>query len=177
MVSSKINNDKIHVMVMGGTIDSIDIEIPFPKNPTGKSIIPDFMRTIKLDERIAFTTICMKDSRELTKDDFIKLHKNIKKCKANEIIVTSGTYNMPDIARFLETALKNNKKTIVLTGSTLPIYGFPLSDGPFNIGYSVAMVRQLKSGVYVCMNGNTFTPGEVFKLVSEGKFESIFNLK
>jgi L-asparaginase/Glu-tRNA(Gln) amidotransferase subunit D len=57
----------------------------------------------------------------------------------------------------------------------IPIKGFAPSDGPFNLGYAIAKLEDLENGVYVCMNANVFTPDEVIKEVSEGRFSSIFN--
>jgi L-asparaginase len=74
---------------------------------------------------------------------------------------------MPDTARYLEANLKNNKKTIILTGSMIPLVGFTPSDAPFNLGYSIAKIENLKKGIYVCMNGTIFKPSEVLKLIKE----------
>ncbi len=170
-------DDKIHFIITGGTIDSKDSEIPFPSPPFEKSVIPQYMKNLRSDYKFNFSVVCLKDSRSLTKMDIKKIYGAIKKSKCRQIIITGGTYAMPDVARFLEANMRGTKKTIILTGSMLPIYGFPMSDGPFNLGYSVAMLRELPAGVYVCMNGKIFSPGEVLKYVSEGRFESIFSLK
>lgn len=116
----------------------------------------------------------MKDSRALTKGDRQKMLKTIEASKAKMIIITHGTYTMPDTARYLEKNLKRKDQTIVLTGSMVPIKGFDFSDGPFNLGFAFAMVTKLSAGVYVCMNNRAFAPEEVAKDIKEGKFYSVF---
>ncbi len=163
----------IHVMITGGTIDSIDQDIRYPMVPQEKSIVPHYVKSLKLDNKIKFTLICFKDSRDISRDDLKNLLTAIRKTSLKNIIITIGTFAMPDVSRFLELNLNKKNKTIVLTGSMIPIYGFPLSDGPFNLGYAVSQVQILKNDVYVCMNGKTLTSKEVMKAVDEGKFVSI----
>jgi L-asparaginase len=166
--------ETIHFILTGGTIDSQYDGSKDTAVPTEKSSIPRFLKTIKLSQKIIYSEICMKDSRELNVNDRENILKTIKKSKSNKIIITHGTYTMPDSARYLEANLKNNKKTIILTGSMIPLVGFTPSDAPFNLGYSIAKIENLKKGIYVCMNGTIFKPSEVLKLIKEGRFTSIF---
>ena len=69
---------------------------------------------------------------------------------------------------------KNRKIEIIFTGSMIPLLGFYPTDAPFNLGFAISKVQELKSGVYLCMNGETFTPAEVAKNLGEGKFYSVF---
>lgn len=117
----------------------------------------------------------MKDSRQLTEAGRKEILKVIKESPHQKIIITHGTYTMPDTARYLKANLKRNDQTIILTGSMVPIKGFAPSDGTFNLGYAIAQVQTLKPGIYVCMNGRVFTPEEVLKLIQEGRFASIFS--
>lgn len=82
---------------------------------------------------------------------------------------------MQDTAKYLAFNLQNKDKTIVLTGSMVPLVGFSPSDAPFNLGYAVAEIRKLPAGVYVCMNGRTFNHDEVIKNLRQGKFYSVFD--
>jgi len=82
---------------------------------------------------------------------------------------------MPDTARFLKANLKRDDQTIVLTASAIPINGFAPSDGPFNLGYAISKLEDLKPGIYVAINGKVFSPEEVMKIMSEARFASIFN--
>lgn len=59
----------------------------------------------------------------------------------------------------------------------LPIAEFTMSDGGFNLGYSVSKIQSLEPGVYVCMNGTVFSADKVVKSISEGRFSSIIKGK
>lgn len=117
----------------------------------------------------------MKNSRDLNREDLENVLKTIEESQHNKIIVTHGTYTMPDTARFLKANRKRNDQTIVLTASAIPINGFAPSDGPFSLGYAIAKVENLDPGVYVAVNGKVFSPEEVIKVISEARFASIFN--
>lgn len=117
----------------------------------------------------------MKDSRQLTEGNRKEILKTVEESPHQKIIITHGTYTMPDTARYLKANLKRDDQTIIITGSLIPIKGFAPSDGTFNLGYALAQVQTLKLGVYVCMNGRVFTPEEVLKIIQEGRFASIFS--
>lgn len=117
----------------------------------------------------------MKDSRQLSTEDRKKLVQTIEESPSKRIIITHGTYTMPDTARYVKANLKRSDQIIILTASMIPLSGFSPSDGPFNLSFSVAESLHLDPGVYVCMNGRTFNPEEVVKLFNEGRFASVFN--
>ena len=117
----------------------------------------------------------MKDSRQLNEEDRQNILNAVEKSNFTKIIITHGTYTVPDTARFLKANLKRTDQTIVLTSSMVPIRGFAPSDGPFNLGYAISLVQTLKPGVYVGMNGRVFSPEEVVKAIAEGRFVSVFN--
>lgn len=164
----------IHFIITGGTIDSYYDGTKDTAVPNKESIIPSFVKSLKLYENADFTQICMKDSRDLSQVDLKNILKSIEESESKRVIVTIGTYTMPDAARFLKENLKRHDQTIIFTASMLPIVGFSPSDGPFSIGYSLAKSQDLESGIYVCMNGKVFLPEEVVKIISEGRFSSIF---
>lgn len=167
----------VHFVITGGTIDSYYEATKDTAVPSKESIIPKFMGIMQMEGKPKFTTVCMKDSRDITDSDLRKIKSTIEKSPYQKIIVTHGTYTMPDTARFLAANLKNNKKTIILTGSMIPIVGFAPSDGPFNLGYAIAKAEVLPAGVYVAMNGRIFDPAEVRKNLYKGAFASIFGEK
>lgn len=172
------NGEKIHFVITGGTIDSVWNGAQDTVVVSEHSVLPEYFaelrKNLKFYEDITFTEICMKDSRAITKEDRKNMLKAIAESDATKIIVTHGTYTMPDTARFLKDNLKRTDQTIVLTGSMVPIKGFDFSDGPFNLGYAIAQAQKLSPGVYVCMNARVFTPDEVAKNIQEGKFYSVF---
>ncbi|MFA6098810.1 MAG: asparaginase domain-containing protein [Patescibacteria group bacterium] len=164
----------IHFIITGGTIDSHYDASKDTAVPNEISVIPSFINGLKIYHGAEFTTVCMKDSRDLKREDLDNILKIIENSAHTEIIVTHGTYTMPDTARFLKANLKRNDQTIVLTASAVPISGFSPSDGPFNLGYAVAQLEHLKPGIYVAINGKVFSPEEVMKIISEARFASIF---
>lgn len=105
----------------------------------------------------------MKDSRELTTGDIKNICKTIEKSTTKKIIITHGTYTMPDTAKYLKANLKRKDQTIISAGSMIPLTGFAPSDAGFNLGYAIARVQTLKPGIYVCMNGRVFSSNEVVK--------------
>ncbi len=164
----------IHFILTGGTIDSYYDGTKDTAVPHKKSVIPEFIKILKLYEKCEFTEVCMKDSRNINSSDRKKVLKIVKKSKAKRIIITHGTYTLPDTARYLKTNLKNINKVIIFVCSMIPLVGFTPTDAGFNIGYAVAKTQDLPKGIYVCMNGRLFSPDEVVKNISEGRFGSIF---
>ena len=161
----------------GGTIDSYYDGVKDTVMPLPHSSLPAFIRSLKLYENIVFTEICMKDSRALTKNDMLRVARAVQKSPHKKIIISHGTYTMPDAAKLVKANLKKNDQTIIFTGSMIPLMGFAPSDASFNLGYAVARVQGLNSGIYVAMNGRLFTPDEVAKLLYEGRFFSVFGEK
>lgn len=166
--------EKIHFILTGGTLDSYYDGAKDTAVPHKKSVIPDYLKRLKLFVKPEFTEICMKDSRELNKSDLKRILKAIEESRCKRIIITHGTYTMPDTARYLKANLKRSDQTIILTSSFIPIAGFTESDGPFNLGYAISKAQDLQKGIYVCMNGRVFTPEEVMKDIKGGKFTSVF---
>ncbi len=167
----------IHFIITGGTIDSIWSGAQDTVIVSEHSVLPEYFgelgKNLKFPDEIKFTEICMKDSRAITDEDRDKIIQVIEESESNKIIITHGTYTMPDTARHLKNKMQRKDQTIVLTGSMVPIKGFDFSDGPFNLGFAFAQVQTLESGVYVCMNTQVFTPEEVAKNIQEGKFYSL----
>ena len=169
--------DRILVIVTGGTIDSYYDGTKDTAIPRERSILPQFFKVLKLYDEISFVEICMKDSRSLTTDDRKKVVAAIDNAKEKKIIITHGTYTMPDTARYIKANSKRKDIIIILTGSMIPLEGFTPSDAPFNIGYALGRLNDLKGGVYVGMNGKIFNPDECIKMLNEGRFASIFGEK
>lgn len=169
---------KIDIIITGGTIDSFWDGSKDTVRVSEHSVLPEYFeelgRNLKIYEEVRFNELCMKDSRAITDEDRKNVLKAIEKSDSKKIIITHGTYTMPDTARYLKKNLKRINQTIVLTGSMVPIKDFDFSDGPFNLGYAFAQVQKLPRGIYVCMNAKVFTPEEVSKNIEEGKFYSIF---
>lgn len=164
----------INFIITGGTIDSHYDGSKDTATPNEESVIPGFIKSLRLYSEAEFTTICMKDSRQLNIDDMNGVLTAIEKSQHTKIIVTHGTYTMPDTARFLKANLQRKDVTVILTGSAIPLNGFCPSDAPFSLGYAVAQLEYLKAGVYAAMNGRVFSPEEIAKNMGEARFYSIF---
>ena len=167
-------NEKLHFIITGGTLDSYYDGTKDTAVTNEHSIVPKFVKILKLYEECEFTEVCMKDSRELTETDRKNILKAVKKSNSKRIIITHGTYTLPDTGRYLEANLKNHGKVIIFVCSMIPLEGFTPTDAGFNIGYAVAKSQELPEGIYVCMNGRLFTPSEIVKILSEGRFGSIY---
>ena len=170
-------DDTVHFILTGGTLDSFYEATKDTAVPLVHSCIPQYLKGLNLYLSTVFTEVCMKDSRDINQKDLKNILNSIQQSSHSKIIVTHGTYTMPDTAKYLKTNLKRKDQTIILTGSMIPITGFSPSDGPFNLGFALAKVAELKPGVYLCMNARIFSPEEVMKLLHEGRFISVFGEK
>lgn len=166
-------NGTIHFIITGGTIDSNFNPTTDKVEVSQKTSLPEYIEKLKLYNKSEFTVVTMKDSRELNHKDRRSILDTVKKSQHKMIIITHGTYTMPDTGQYLKEQLAENNKTIVLVGSMVPLTGFSLSDAPFNLGYAVSNVQTLKAGIYLCMNGKVFDPDKVDKNRMEGRFEEI----
>lgn len=164
----------IQFIITGGTIDSYYEATKDTAVPNEKSVIPQFVKSLRLYSKLEFSIVCLKDSRDIVTADLRKILNIIEKSHYQKIIITHGTYTMPDTARFLKGNIKRKDQIIIITGSMIPLSGFSPSDGPFSIGYALAKSQDLKPGIYICMNGKVFLPEEVMKINKEGRFTSIF---
>ena len=107
-----INKEKIVVIITGGTIDSYYAGSKDTVIPLKKSVIPSFIKSIQIEDPVSFIEVCMKDSRSLNANDLKKILSTINKTDSRKIIITHGTYTMPDTARFLAANLKKKNQTI-----------------------------------------------------------------
>lgn len=163
----------IHFIFTGGTIDSHYDATKDTVIPNAHSVIPEYLKQLKLYTKLKFTEICMKDSRNLTSKDLKAICDVIEKSPFKMIIVIHGTYTISKTARYLAKNLNRKDQKIILTGSMIPLKGFDFTDASFNLGYAIANVKSVKDGIYVAMNGKLFNTNEVAKNLSEGRFYSI----
>lgn len=163
----------IHFILTGGTIDSYYDGTKDTAVPREHSVIPQFIKGLNLPHTFKFTEICMKDSRAITPADLKKMLSTIKRSTAKKFIVTHGTYTMADSARYVARNLQDTKKTIIFTGSMIPLDGFTFSDAGFNLGFTVSALNNNSNGVYVAMNGQLIDSNHATKIISEGRFTSL----
>lgn len=167
-------SDTLHFVITGGTIDSYFDPITGDVLPSKETYIPDFIALFKLYEKCKFSEICMKDSRDLKEADRRKVLNAVKTSNSKRIIVTHGSYTVSNTAKYIKKLLGDTDKVIIFVCSMIPLKGFDPNDAGFNLGYAVAKSQDLESGIYVCMNGRIFWADEVKKILSEGRFGSIY---
>ena len=163
----------IHLIITGGTIDSSFNPAKDGVVVGKKPAVPNYLKKLKLHNKVEVTKLFMKDSREIRHKDRDNLLVTCRNSTHKLILITHGTYTMPDSAQYVKEQLKNNNKTIVFTGSMIPLTGFEFSDAAFNLGYAISCIQKLSAGVYVCMNGKVFDPQEVDKNKIKGRFEEV----
>lgn len=166
----------IHFIMTGGTIDASWDGVQDAIVVNEQSIIPQYFNKFKLVSDVTFTQVCMKDSREITDEDRKEILKAIEESEATKIIITHGTFTMPDTARFLQERLKRKDQTVVFTGAVTPLRSFEMTDAGLNLGFAVSHVQHLPPGIYIAMKGKAFTIDEIEKQIKEGKFHEIFSL-
>lgn len=166
--------DNLHFIITGGTIDSRYDPISGETMPNKDSYIPEFIDLLKLYESCNFTTVCMKDSRNLDDSDRTNILRAIKQSQSHRLIVTHGSYTVSETARYIKNNYTELDKTVIFVCSMIPIKGFDPNDAGFNLGYAVAKSQDLSAGIYVCMNGKVFSADEVTKIISEGRFGSVY---
>lgn len=159
----------IHFILTGGTVDFYYEPTKDAIVPLKHSSVPAFIKSVRLHGKNVFSEICMKDSRALNEKDRDKIKQTVEKSPHKLFLITHGTFTMPKTAKFLKANLKSKDKTIVLTGSMIPL-AFPQSDAQFNLGFSMAMLKSLPPGIYVCMNGRVFKPEKVTKSLPKAMF-------
>jgi len=164
---------EVLILVTGGTIDSHFDGERDEVIVNDQSIVPNYLKNkIKPHFRFAFEVVTLRDSRDFSNETRGDILHRIKHAKQLKILVTHGTYTMPQTLDFLgERVGQFADKTVILTGSMLPLIGITESDAPFNLGFALANLQFLDTGVYLAMNGRIFNPGDVKKDVQHGRFE------
>ncbi len=164
--------DHIHVVIMGGTIDS-DIDRFGETRVSLKSRVVRYIESAILPYfSISQEIICLKDSREIDDSDRDNMAAAIKASHKKYFIVTHGTFTLCDTAKYLAELYGNEGyagKTIIFVGAFFPLY-LPESDAPFNMGFAIGAINLLPPGVYVAMNGRIFPSGTVVKQSNQGRF-------
>ncbi|MCB1562463.1 MAG: asparaginase [Alphaproteobacteria bacterium] len=163
----------IHVIVTGGTIDSV-YNTPLQKmRPASETILPYYLENVvQLYPEVSFETVCMMDSGDMSDATRQKIAEAVMRTHSEQVLISHGTDTMVETALFLERTLgEHSKKTVILTGAMVPLKELVLSDAGFNLGYALSQLSALSPGVYICMNGRTFEPEKVVKNTAIARFE------
>lgn len=155
----------IKIITTGGTIDKIyfDAKSVFQ---VGCSPIEQILKEANVSIECEIESVLRKDSLELTEEDRQLIRERVVAAKQDRVLITHGTDTMINTG----LALQGINKTVVMTGSMQPAR-LRESDAIFNVGYAIAALQLLPSGIYVAMNGQIFNPLSARKNVSEHRFE------
>ena len=159
----------IRIFVTGGTFDKTYDEIRGQLS-FRDTHLPEMLRLGRSRADVAIRTLMMIDSLEMTDADRDAIVRNCQQCDEACIVITHGTDTMVETAAALARGVTG--KTVVLTGAMIP-YAFGSSDGLFNLGSALSLVRVLKPGVYIAMNGRHFEWDKVRKNRETGVFERV----
>ena len=143
----------------GGTFDK-DYQLTDGSLVFGASCIPTLIQEARVTSTHRFISLLKKDSLELTLTDRMQLLEACRTATESRIVIVHGTDTMTETAAFLQQAIAD--KTIILTGAMRP-HAFGHSDASFNLGYAIACAQHLASGIYIAMQGECFTAGQVLK--------------
>lgn len=157
---------QIKIFTTGGSLDkgySTRESAFVVLGPQAEVILRD--ANVHLDYQIE--PLLRKDSLDLTEEDRSLIRRRVEAAPCPRILITHGTDTMAETGRSLRGI---PDKTVVLTGAMQPA-SFKHSDGPFNLGFALAAVQILPSGVYLTMNGRVFDPDRVRKNQELDRFE------
>ena len=158
---------KIRLFSTGGTIakryDEISGEFVFDDEHIQK-----MLKQGRCTQTITVSPLMLKDSLEMGDEDRDVIFDACDGLDSH-ILITHGTDTIVESAKRLSTI---KDKTIILTGAMIP-YAFKNSDAVFNLAFSISALLCLKSGVYICMNGQIFAWNNVQKNKKKGQFEKL----
>jgi L-asparaginase len=153
--------DKIHFIITGGTIDTEfsgkDRDISYKH-----SIIPEYLKSSPIFNRLEFKEVCMKDSRDIVDADRRNILEAIEYSSLKKAIVTHGTFTMAESAKFIKNNLKRTDKVVIFTGSMVPLKEKD-SDAVENLEFAFKNLDTLSPGVYIAMNKRVLDPDEAVK--------------
>jgi hypothetical protein len=168
-----------YIVVGGGTIDSHWDPSRDTAVPNIQSVIQEALERGPRLSNIRSQTIVLKDSRDIGKEDRRRFTNCVAEVPAHRVIATCGTYLMTDLAKSIHRHpiyqyFEKFDKRVTVTGSIIPVKGFVMSDGLFNVGMCDATLQQddLKPRLFIVMNGSVFDVSDVEKDLSRAEFSS-----
>lgn len=163
----------IRIIVTGGTFDKVYSELDGTLS-FNKTHVPEMLSLGHCHLDVSIDTIMMVDSLSMTDGDRQRILACCRTAQEQRIVITHGTDTMTETARFLAHCCGD--KTVVLTGAMIP-YRFGSSDGLFNLGSALAFAQVLPAGVYIAMNGRSFTWDNVMKDKQRGVFQELRSIE
>ena len=162
----------IYIITTGGTIEGLEYANEEKKPQILGVNLKAFLETANVLFEYSIDKAFCKDSRFITPEDRKILAEKIQSTKEKKILITHGTLTMVETAKYLGKL--NLDKTVVLVGSFV-LGSEKNTDAPFNLGYAVCALQNLGNGVFIAMNGNTFSWKNVEKNMDLNRFEGNVN--
>ncbi len=158
----------IKIFTTGGTFDKVyfDANSAFS---IGDTMVESLLQEGNVTCEYVIEALLRKDSLDIDDTDRQRICQQVTKAKEQHIIITHGTDTMVQTANALAAVLQD--KTVVLVGAMQPAR-MRTTDAPFNLGFAMAAVQLLPSGIYIAMNGSVFSPDSVVKNHKKERFES-----
>ena len=157
---------KIKFFAVGGTIDKVYFDQK-SEYEVGEPSLAEILKVANVTFDYECEAMIRKDSLDMTDQDRQRVYDRINSEKCRHIVITHGTDTIVQTAQKLQAI---PDKVIILTGAMAPAK-FKSTDAEFNVGFAVAAVQTLKTGVYIAMNGHIFSPGRVRKNRDLNRFE------
>lgn len=177
MGEKSLDKPHVHHIATGGTLDSIWDPPSDTSIPLKSSIVPKYLKeTARYYGEVTHETLFLKDSRKVDRAHREKITNEVIESGAQRVLCTTGTFLMPDIGKSIashpsEDLFKKLNRKAVLTGALKPITGYTLSDGPFNLGMSMAIFEHdFDYTTLIVMNGSCFPAEHVTKDLTTAKF-------
>jgi L-asparaginase len=159
----------VRIVITGGTFDKHYDEIR-GQLTFRDSHLPEILRDVRCTVPVELELNQLIDSLDMGPANRQRILESCRRAPEAQVVITHGTDTMVETAAVLGRA--GLDKTIVLTGAMVP-YAFSHSDAVFNLGCAVAAVQLLPPGVYIAMNGRTFSWDNVVKRTEVGVFEEL----
>jgi len=159
----------IRIIITGGTFDKHYDEIRGVLT-FRDTHLPEILRDVRCTVPVELELNQLIDSLDMGPANRQRILESCRRAPERQLVITHGTDTMVETAAVLGQA--GLDKTIVLTGAMVP-YAFTHSDAVFNLGCAVVATQLLGPGVYIAMNGRTFTWDNVGKRREAGEFEEL----
>jgi len=162
---------------MGGTIDSeYDVQQDMIA-PARHSFVMKYMKSLRLEEEIEFSVICLKDARDIDEWDIKKLIETIKHSTTKKMMVIHGYQTMIDSMTIVEKEIGVNieekDQTVVFVWARIPL-SLWMSDAGFQLWCAYSSLSTQDAGIYACVSWKTIGLVELKKKQEEGRLNSFF---
>ena len=146
--------DRFDLITAGGSID-FTYDYMDGLVPADHSGVPDFLRKTNLAQRVLHTsTSRLLDSRKLEDPDLDEIVGRVESSQTGKVLLTMGLYGMERVKEVLEARPEAIQgKTIILTGSRIPLKAIERSDAPYNLGFAIGKLASTPPGVYIALGG------------------------